>query len=113
MHTTALEKQQPLVSVPELNEDQISLHAILKWWGPRGERWSSGYTNGDKACAAGAMTELQVRRGRLEMMLEVAAYEMGFLKGDGCYAFFRCSDSGFENARKMVIRAIELAGHHP
>ena len=96
-----------------LNEVQKRLKAILDYWGPNGERHYVGTLpegeEGERRCAKVC---LRYQSGdnwgdpeyRLENILRRAAAEQGF----SCVE--TCSDSSFENARKMVLRAIALAG---
>lgn len=96
-----------------MNEVQKRLQAILDYWGPNGEQWGSDpygvrchlYADGAH-CVRGAWTTLHkgFLSGRDEFVLEAAAKEAGF------HSHIDCSDSSFENARKMVLRAIALAG---
>lgn len=93
-----------------LNEVQKRLQAILDYWGPNGEGHYCGRCSpdGKRGCfvtvsmnRCGAGYEIQLR---LNAIARQAAREMGFVDAA------TCSDSGFKNARKMVLRAIALAG---
>ncbi len=102
----------PLVSEPTLNETQRQLRGILEYWGPNGEKHvSNGSLHQDGGrCAVNALAVVVGKKSVFDLqyneawrMMDTAADEMGF----SCSAM--CSDSGFDNARKMVRRAIELA----
>ena len=113
MHTQNPDKF--VVVVPEafspkpMNETQRRLQAILDYWGPEGERWTDvcgGGDDGGKRCAVyaySAANKKWVFTERDGHFLTLAAKDMGF------NVVARCSDSSFANARKMVLRAIELA----
>lgn len=118
MHTQNPEKF--VVVVPEafspkpMNDVQRRLQAILDYWGPNGEMWCASYSDGrGRYCAVGVVQYLDdTPETRCDknppwfLALERAAVEMGF---DTDTPVPNCSDSGFANARKMVLRAIELA----
>lgn len=115
------------VSVPSetvLNETQQQLRAILDFWGENGERHNIGCDRKDgRLCAMLANHRLiwnsdrlpwakRVAMGLTERFMEEAAAEMGFepsIDAGGLSNIARCSDRGFDNARRMVLRAIELA----
>jgi len=102
-----------IVDWPPLNETQKRLRAVLDMWGPAGDGWISGIdfsTPMLRVCAINALSMIQNggRVGQIQFCgahsaLREAATELGFT------GIIACSDSGFENARKMVLRAIELA----
>lgn len=104
------------VSVPSENEVQRQLRGILEYWGPDGERHLVSESSlvprkGDRRCVYDAYHHLN--RGdeiswhcgpRAAIQ---AAREQLFPEMD----YHQVSASSFHNARKMVLRAIELAGH--
>lgn len=104
------------VSKPAENETQRQLRGILEYWGPNGERHCCMAVDGEKRCAVRAYEHLYGEYGAgcsdAIYLMNRAAREMGF--GSELVALTpvaQCSDSGFPNARKMVLRAIELAAH--
>lgn len=114
-------RQLETVATPELNDVQQRLQGILDYWGPNGARWASGGRKGEALCAMLALSATMrpygygEQRGTLMVAaadaLENAAKEQGYMRrafNEPCGAAL-CSDSGFDNARKMVLRAIELA----
>jgi hypothetical protein len=98
-----------------LNEVQKRLQAILDYWGADGQRHYCGTSfvgqDGDRLCVIRAYgrlyRDLISSVPNMEAALTKAANEQGFTHPIDAYA--DCSDSSFENARKMVLRAIELA----
>jgi len=97
--------QETKVTEPE-NDVQRRLRAVLDYWGQNGEFHLVGPCNDYRAkCAVNVVWDL-FPRDRISCLhyLREAAREMGFAKASAC------SDSGFENARKMVLRAITLSG---
>ena len=111
-----VEEAKTQTTVNPENDVQRRLRAVLEKWGPNGEHWHSGYCDSSNTagCAIWALPELVMTTtpsGQYEVMevyfMDLAAKEMGFTHPTA--AMVRCSDSGFHNARKMVLRAIELA----
>lgn len=97
---------ESFVEQPALNDVQKCLRLTLDWWGPNGERWCAGVKD-DLGCTVTAFEEVTSReliRDPAYEFLDKAATEQGFS------AITLCSDSSFENARKMVLHAISLAG---
>ena len=90
-----------------LNEVQKRLQAILDYWGPNGEKWCRGIWP-DRACTASALA-IVLNSGSIADTPEHACLARAAAETPYGWVIV-CSDSGFENARKMVLRAIALAG---
>jgi len=92
-----------------LSEVRRRLTAILEYWGDHGERHHCGmYGPNGGRCFVTAMSMIEPSISIPEQYAVIdaakpAAVELGFSDVS------KCSDSGFANARKMVLRAIELA----
>lgn len=93
-----------------MNDVQKRLHAVLDLWGPNGERYFSGICDDDvygRVCVINALQIIYDHRlpttfPELEPLF-IASQEQ-------CHwGVVACSDSSFANARKMVLRAIELS----
>lgn len=115
MKTEIIQYADPLVSIPTLREEnavQQRLRSILEYWGPDGANWCAGYANASGAhCVIGVKHATFWNSPANEWpgfgFLKKAAIEAG--QKDMLGAVAKCSDSSFYNARKMVLRAIELA----
>lgn len=101
----------PVQAFAPMNAVQKRLHAMLGWWGSdmQNHRMEYGDYASGYGCAINAyhgchgVSASQAFKEGDWAFLTAAASEMGFA------GLVSCSDSGPDNARKMVLRAIELA----
>lgn len=98
-----------------LNETQRQLQAILDYWGPNGERWCAGALENDagQRCAMGQLNYVcygsTLSRGCPGNESALSAMQRAAHDIIGFSSVVFANNSGFPNARAMVLRAIELA----
>lgn len=110
----------PELVAPVENETQRHLRAILDFWGQSGELHVTHIREeGTRRCVLGQLgfvmnvsiwADADCMSGPALDALNSAAIGLGFPEtGHNCPCV-DCNNDGFPNARKMVLRAIELAG---
>ncbi len=123
MHTTALEKQQPLVSVPtlpKLNETQALLKRSLDAHGANGERWYQLLPDRHAAPGADCVMNMLSRIGEWSPNFwrarECLCLAAGGRHETDSRAVYRLNDNPqtvFADIQNLYAKAIVLAGHHP